>query len=301
MSIRVRCSPRVLLVGAVILIGIPGGARHAIAQEPASPAPKIDDDRARRLAEMKEIALSFQAVALEGATRVPAAMAHEPLHRWYDPTREFSDGTLWFWHAAGRPIGVVAIELYPQNKDIGITWNLEFTSLATGPIEVEGGEHFDRSYADLHPPRPDGRLRWAPPVAPTFREVPGAPAPAESAAERLRQMRDILTRFSARELFRSQQYALRLISHPIDRYADRASGLLDGAVFLYATGTNPELLLMLEARRNREGQATWWYAGAPLARAVVTLRLDGKDVWSHKSKDVPSPQNIYFLARKPRG
>lgn len=287
---------------AIVLIAIAFGfeARPLMAQGSVSPAAK-KDDRPARLVEMREIATSFQAAKLDGETRVPAVLAGEPLYRWNDPTREFSDGTLWFWRAAGQPIGVVAIEFYPQNKAFGIIWNLEFTSLATGPIEVEGGKHFDNRYNDLAPPRPDGRLRWAPSKGGIeLRELPSAPEPAGTDAERLRQMRDILKRFSARELFHSQEYALRLISHPIDRYADAGSGLVDGAIFLYANGTNPEVLLLVEVHRRRAGRATWWYAGAPLARAVVTLRLDRQDVWSHTSKQVPSPQDIYFLARKPR-
>jgi hypothetical protein len=301
MNPLISCSRRSLRALAAVLIAVGIDATTLVAQDSAAPAAQKEDDRAHRLGEMKEIATSFRAVAIDGGTRIPATIPHDPLYRWNDPTREFSDGTLWFWRASGRPIGVVAIELYPQNKGFGTIWNLEFTSLSTGPIEVEGGEHFDKIYADLHRPRADGSLRWAPPKGGTvFREVPGAPSPAGTEAERLRQMRDVLKRFSARELFKSQEYALRLIAHPVDRYSDQGSGLEDGAILLYANGTNPELLLLLEARRRAEASATWWYAGAPLARAVVTLRLDRQDVWSHKSKDVPSPEDTYFLARKPR-
>jgi len=267
----------------------------------APPAAKKDDDRAERLGEMKQIAGSFQAAAIDGGTRTSAAMAHDALYRWNDPTREFSDGALWFWRSSGRPIGVVAIELYPNNEAFGTTWALEFTSLSTGPIEVEGGELFDTRYADLHPPRADGRLRWAPAKAGLeFREVPDAQAPANTEAERLRQMRDLVTRFSAREHYKSRDYTLRLIPRPIDRYADSASGLVDGAIFIYANGTNPEVLLLIEARRRGAGMPSWSYAAAPLARALVTLRLDQRDVWSHNSKAVPSPEDIYFLARRRR-
>jgi len=263
--------------------------------------PPVGDARAERLDEMKQIAGSFQAAAIYGGSRTPAAMARDPFYRWNDPTREFSDGALWFWRSLGRPIGVVAIELYPQNNAFGTIWNLEFTSLSTGPIEVEGGEHFDTRYADLYPPRADGRLRWAPVKGGVeFRDIPDAPAPANTEAERLRQMRDMVKRFSAREHYKSQDYTLRLISHPIDRYADAASGLVDGAIFIYANGTNPEVLLMIEARRRREGSPSWSYAAAPLARAEVTLHLGRQDVWTHNSKVVPSPEDTYFLARRRR-
>jgi hypothetical protein len=284
----------------VIFVAFGAAGQSASGQAPDRPAAK-ENDQLARLAEMKQIADSFQAIVFDGGTRTPAARVPEPLYRWNDPTREFSDGTLWFWKHSGRPIGVVAIELYPKNKAFGIVWALEFTSLATGPIEVEGGEHFDLSYADLYPPRADGRLRWAPAQGGiAFREVSGAPVPAQTESARSRQMRDIVARFSAREFFQRKDYTLRLISHPIDRYADITSGVVDGEIFIYANGTNPEVLLMLEARRGREGAMSWSYAAAPLARAVVTLRLDQQDVWSHTSKAVPSPEDVYFLARKPR-
>jgi hypothetical protein len=65
-----------------------------------------------------------------------------------------------------------------------------------------------------------------------FREIPDAPAPANTEAERLRQMRNRLKWFSAREFYdiTAQAYAFRLLSHPIDRFADAASDLVDGAI-----------------------------------------------------------------------
>ncbi len=252
---------------------------------------------------MKKIAVSFQAVAIDGATRSAAAIAPDPLYRWNDPTREFSDGTLWFWTCSGRPIAVLAVELYPQNKAFGTVWRLEFASLSTGLIEVEGGEHFDRRYSDMHPSRPDGTLLWAPSQAGVdFRAVPDAPSPAATQAERLRQMRDMLKGFSGHEFYKTnmQDYTLRLISHPIDRYADAASGLMDGAIFAYANGTNPEVLVIFEARRQEAAQPAWWYAAAPLARAKVSLKLGREEVWAHLVKKVQVPEDIYFLARRPR-
>jgi hypothetical protein len=284
-------------VAAVIVVVF--GVHQSTAQDAPTPARK-DSDRATRFNEMKQIAGSFHMAISDGGTRTPTKMVQEPLYRWSDPTRDFSDGTLWFWKSSGRPIAVVAVELYPQNKAFGTVWALEFTSLATGPIDVEGGEHFDTRYADLHPPRVDGSLRWAPQKGGVeFREIPQAPLPATTEAERLRQMKDLVKRLSAREFFQAQSYTLRLVSHPIDRYAEAATGLMDGAIFIYANGTNPEVLLLIEARR-REGLLNWSYAAAPLARASVTLSLDQEDVWTHKSKDVPSPEDTYFLARRRR-
>jgi hypothetical protein len=287
---------------AMLIAADCGHGRPASAQELA-PLSQEANDRALRLEEMKQIASSFEAATLLQGARIPAGWVREPLYRWSDPTRRNSDGTLWAWRSAGRPVAVLGIELYPNHPQFGAIWALEFTSLSTGTIEVEGGVHFDVQYGDAPPPRPDGKLRWAPAKGGlAFREVPDALAPATTAAERLRQMREMLRRFSAREYYnvKSQDYVLRLISHPIDRYADQASGLLDGAIFAYANGTNPEAFLVIEARRKDEGPVTWLYAAAPLTRAAPTLELDKKAVWTHPSTDMPLPHETYFNARRPR-
>jgi hypothetical protein len=39
---------------------------------------------------------------------------------------------------------------------------------------------------------------------------------------------------------------------------------------------------------------------APWSALAFSISLDRKEVWSHKSKDVPSPEDIYFLARRRR-
>lgn len=303
-------TPRPLRANALLpfiaTLFVAGGisAAPASGQEEKT-APRSDEakERSERLDEMKQIAGSFQLTALQDSARTAASWVRAPLYRWNDPTRRNSDGTLWTWRSGGRPIAVLAIELYPNHNDFGPIWTLEFTSLATGPIELEGGEHFTVYYTDLAPPRPDGTLRWAPAKGGLIlREVPDAPAPANTEAERLRQMREMLRRFSAREYYnvKSQDYALRLISHPIERYADEASGLVDGAIFAYANGTNPEVLVVIEAQRQGAGPLSWQYAAAPLTRAEPTLRIGQKDVWTHPYKDTPLPRDIYFNARRPR-
>jgi hypothetical protein len=285
------------------LIPIAATGQPAKPGQSAIPGAMKQDDAAQRLDEMTQIARSFHAFTIEGGTRAAATMARHPLYRWNDPTREFSDGTLWFWKTSGRPIAVVAIEFYPQDKTYGRFWAHEFTSLSTGLIEVKGGEHFDKLYNDMYPPRADGTLLWHPSKEGIeFRAISGAPIPAATEAERLRQMRELLRRFSAHEVYPAnlQKYTLRLISHPIDRYSEAASGLIDGAIFAYANGTNAEVLLLLEARRAGTGQPAWSYAAAPLARAKVSLSLDRQDAWEHLVKNVQTDHDTYFLARRPR-
>ena len=56
-------------------------------------------------------------------------------------------------------------------------------------------------------------------------------------------------------------------------------------------GTNPEVLLAIDARRRGAGSPTWSYAAAPLTRAAPTIRLDRQDVWTHPTKVVTSPED----------
>ena len=247
------------------------------AKAPAQPTTK-DDESAIRLEEMTQIAHAFKFVTVDGATRTPAERVPDPLHRWTDPTRPFSGGALWVWKSGGRPVAVMGIELYAA-------WSLEFVSLSTGLVEAQ-----------------DGQIRWRPQKAGVeFREIPTAPAPADDQPKRLRQMRDLVKRISASEFYDGKHYALRLLPHPIDRYADPASGAVDGAIVIYANGTNPEALLLIEARRKGTGSPVWSYAAAPLTRAEPTLKLDGKDIWTSPTKEHTTPEDTYFDVLKGRG
>jgi hypothetical protein len=275
---------------AALLLALVATGHRSNAQDSARPAPKgaedssrlaaKEDAQARRLEEMRQTARQFQAASIQGGTRTPVALVRDALHRWNDPTREFSDGTLWVWRSTGRPIAALAIELYPEK------WALEFVSLSNELVEAA-----------------DDQVRWTPRTAGvTFREIPDAPAPAAGEAERLRQMRDLLKRFSAREFWdvTSQHYALRLLAHPIDRYADADAGLVDGAIFMFANGTNPEVLLLIEARRQGNGPMSWSYAAAPLTTAAPTLRLDRTDVWTSANKYGHLTNGTYFFVKRAR-
>lgn len=268
------------------------------------PGPAPADDHAGRLDEMKQTVRSFEAAAIVDGARRPAVLRPEPLHRWNDPTRAFSDGTLWAWGSPGRPAAVATMELYPHEQQKRPTWSLEFVSLSTERVEVEGGEGFDTPWGDLAPPAPDGQVHWSPKSAGVeFHPVPGAPAPAGSEAARLRQMRDLAQRFSARQFYppKAQTYELRLLPRPIDRYADAAAGLVDGAMFVFVYGTNPEVLLLIEARQGRSpAEASWRYAIARLSRAGPTVSFDQQEVWTEPFAQRPSPTDPYFIARKVR-
>ena len=69
---------------------------------------------------------------------------------------------------------------------------------------------------------------------------------------------------------------LRLLPRPIYRYKDSDSGLIDGAILAFVQGTDPEALLLVEARSNDKARR-WHYAIARCTAWAVTARL-GDDV-----------------------
>ena len=280
--------PRVkrLAAAIVLLFLAPGVSRECLRAQDAAgsskkAAPATTDDEAElRMEEMTQIAHAFKFVAVDGATRAPAELMSEPLHRWTDPTRPFSGG------ASGRA-GRGAV----RSRFSALSFTLPGRSSSCRSRRGWSRPLMARSSGRRNKPASSSKRSRAHPV------------PADDAAKRLRQMRDVLKRITASEFYDGKHYALRLLPHPIDRYADPATGLVDGAIFIYANGTNPETLLLIEARAKGKGTGSpvWSYAAAPLSRAEPTLKLDGKDLWTSPTKRQTSPDQTYYDVLKGRG
>ena len=275
-------------------------AAVAVAQEPV---PK-SDERAGRLKEMRELIGTIRVTDPSLPPREALVREAEPLHRWNDPTRDFSDGSLWAFGAKGRPLALGTMELYGNARE-GSVWSYELISLAPGPIEGESAGKYVPLGSSLAPGL-GGPLRWSP-KKPGVEMIAVADPPTAGAteAERLRQMKNIAARLSAREIRISeqdaQQYELRLLPRPIHRYADPASGLIDGTIFLLAYGTNPEALVLIEARRGTGGAVSWSCGFERLSRAGLSASLDGKEIWTRPFVEAPSADETYFIVRALRG
>jgi hypothetical protein len=133
------------------------------------------------------------------------------------------------------------------------------------------------------------RVIWSPEtVGVEFKDVPGAPRPAKTAPERLRQMKAIAERIKATmtgwEADNSDQEVLRLLPRPLYRYdlknaREPDPNLLDGALFAYVLGTDPEVVLVLEAIGTPE-KATWQYAFARATSGGLEVKLGDEVVWT---------------------
>jgi hypothetical protein len=253
------------LIGALAFGGwLPLAARGQSLDETASTA------RAERLRQMQQRFSGMKAVRKEPA-ETPIEPMSEPLLRFNDPSRGFFDGAIWAWGRTGRPAALLAIEWHGQR------WSYELISLSTAPVSVV-------LTAD--------DWQWSP-AEPglKFQTIADAP-PDDTAQERSRQLRTLARRFSAWEFIRDQRYELRLMPQPIHRYSDASANTEAGALFVFANGTNPEAILVLECRGDAAGQS-WRYAWAPLTTARVSASLDGDEVWSKPPSSVPQAQLPY--------
>lgn len=187
----------------------------------------------------------------------------DPILRWTQPVRGGDDGAVFLWVADGRPEAVGTIFTY-RIPNSPRAFQHEVHSLATTGLDATWR----------------GRPMWRserPGVA--FRPVPGAPEPAASASARSRQMQAIARDFSASSVHeKAGKNELRLMPRALHRYQATGPEPVDGGLFCFAHGTDPEAFLLLEARR--EGGATAWrYAFARFSDLALRAQFQGRDVW----------------------
>jgi hypothetical protein len=228
-------------------------------QAPPKGADAATDSRAR-LEFMKKCMATHDIRALDDrGTRFQ--LQAEPVLRFTNPIGGSRDGALFLWLGeGGRP--AVAAQIYWNPQQV---WIEEFSSLCTSPLIGESA---------------DGRDWRTSEPGVSFKPVPDAPKPAQTADRRLRQMRELAEGFSAEHFYKGTTWnQLRLLTKPFARYGKPGSAPEDGALFCYTHGTDPEVLLMLESRRSQD-VAEWQYAFAPVTGFAINASWRGKEVWS---------------------
>lgn len=234
---------------------------NATAQDP----PGNDAAAARKFQAAAKASATAYELRAESADGRQLKLQEEPLLRWSNPLGgRNAHGDVFLWTDEGRPAAVLS--LYEYNTPMGtVQEHHEFCSLATTKLVGKG---------------PDGR-NWSP-AEPGIAlvTVPDAPPPAATAVRRLNQMRDIGSRFHASKVTREEMEKrdLRLLPQPLLRYESKHHGVIDGALFALVEATDPEALLVLEAR-DSGGKAEWQYAFARMNSLWLGAKLDDTNVW----------------------
>jgi hypothetical protein len=159
---------------------------------------------------------------------------------------------------------------YPMADDYMMVH--EFHSLADGPLSLV-----------LH-----GQRLWSPGQAGLkWRLLPDAQVPADSAAGRLRQAKELARCFEGHGIDAAGgRYQFRILPQPVYHYeTNRNEPAGTGAVFLACEGTDPEIILNLDIRQSPDGPR-WHYAAASFSDWELHLALDRAEVWSAPRNDL---------------
>lgn len=187
-----------------------------------------------------------------------------PVLHWGNPAGNGEDGAVYVWLHQGRPEVVGTIFTYRRASTGEIVLKHSLHSLASHSITAD--------YRD--------KRVWSP-KAPgvEFRPVPEAAAPAESSRLRLLQMKSLAKDFSGKMVdLKGKSSELRLLPQPLVRYEPAGTTVLDGAIFALAEGTDPQSLVLIEAR-NTDGAPRWQYAFARFHIASLWGFHRDKEVW----------------------
>jgi hypothetical protein len=93
--------------------------------------------------------------------------------------------------------------------------------------------------------------------------------------------------------------SLRLLPRPLYRYETSDGPIIDGAVFAFVMGTDPETLLLIEAVENADGTA-WQYAFARRTSGELEGRHAGKVVWkAARYPETKDPTRSHFSLGTP--
>lgn len=244
-------------LGVVALLGWLSLATGVMAQTSAEDPPGTDP--LRKLYAEQAAEYRFQ---LDGAGTRLLERSPEPIMRWNSPN-DWS-GDIFVWTDRGRPEILGCILAGPRASGYRPFFH-EFHALSLTPL----------------PPQTMAReRRWEPTIPGiTLTPLKETAPPEDSRSGRLRQLRQLAREFTAHSLFEGGEWELRLLPQPLYRYPEPPEGVawVDGALFgfVLTTGTDLELVVLLEARRENS-ETTWRYA---------PVRMTNKPAWI-KHRDV---------------
>ncbi len=250
------------LMAVLLSVGTLSAAAVGRAQRPADTAATPENiEAAFRLS--LAAAAEYEFRVGKGEDEKPLELVREPRLKWSNPAVSDVQGNVFVWTREGRPLVVGSLTRWFSRPAM----QHEFHSLAEEPLS-----------AKFH-----GDAVWTTDEAGVkFAAVPDAAAPAANEAQRLLQLRALAKEFSATAKYRnaSDDTELRLLPQPVQSYAAAKQGILNGGLFAFVRGTDPEVFLLVEARGTDAANARWQFAAARMTNmAELRLRHRDKQLW----------------------
>jgi hypothetical protein len=177
------------------------------------------------------------------------------------------NGAVFAWTEDGRPSVVATLFSFPRGDSKERLLVAEFASLAETKVTVEG----------------PGGISWSPPPLSELTALPDAPRPATDAKKLRLDCRRLAKDFSAAMNRRGERWDLRLLTTPLLEY-QASSPALGGALFAFVGySTDPEILLLLEARETKDDRA-WYFYAVRFSDKSLFLSFKEKKVWQSLRK-----------------
>ena len=243
-----------------------------------------DDEEEKRAARFEPLIQTTKTLTISGGSKQDEelTLVLPPVLRYSDAVSSdalpaIPDGAVFVWTRKGQPEAVTSMHLTPT----GNIW-AEFLSLSPHPLIAER----------------KAQTIWSPnKSAAEYLPISSAPAPSKTAAFRLTQMRSILKSFSASISDQSAgRQELRLLPQPIFRFSQQEKGIIDGAIFAFVRSTNPEMLVILEARTDKEKEQ-WVYSSIRYSGRQCEMRCADERVWSHEQKFHNDAAGSFYTTR----
>jgi hypothetical protein len=172
-------------------------------------------------------------------------------------------GAVFAWNDQGRPTCVATIFSFPLQDAAQRLMVHEFASFAEGELVIDG----------------PSSTPWSPPPLKDLRRVPDAPPPPDNANLLKLHCRRLAKEFSAHLNRRGERWDLRLLTTPLVEYQQPSPDILGGGLFAFVGySTDPEILLLLEARSTRDGPA-WYFHPVRFSDKSLFLKFKDKPVW----------------------
>jgi hypothetical protein len=274
----------------LLLVLIPtlalGSVGPALPADPPPPNPKTEAKQPEIAPptekELAEKRMMFMKSALARYTvrvgeRKEVAKVADPCLRWTNPIGTAPDGIVAVYaHNGGRPDALAQFFLNGQKK-----WVNEFTIIPESDVTIMRSD----------------RVFWKPSeYVCKFTDVPRGPVPAAKPGLRLPQLRAIAADFSVVDYFGQKETKenLRLLPQPVYRYAEEGK-ILDGAVFVFVLGTDPECCVLVEAYQDDKG-SRYRYAVAPMSIFKLEVRYKDDPVWSIERRSAAGDKSRSYYA-----
>ena len=224
-------------------------------------------------------------LAVKSDPKKALELKKEPVFEWSNPTRNGGQqGVVFLWLRDGRPAAAGCIFSSPETV-----------------VKSPGARRIEHEFHALDPElllvTRDALNQWKPQDGLARRELPDAPAPADTAVARKLQMVRLAEGFTGHtvDAARKERFELRVLRTPLYRYPTAKTGVIDGALFALVSeaGTDPEVLLVIEAKEEN-AKVRFEYALGRFSDCEIHVSLKGKDgKGTEVFSSVPSEENPF--------